>query len=214
MRRGGGAPSCPCSRQPRRAGRPPSTTGTTCSTPAGGMTARGTCRSVRAEMKGDESDRGRRGAFRGRSAGWPACRAEFPPLRGCPSKVPAPDSPPLDRQKDGASYPEQTCSARKRREPKAQGVNGNVRTDLRIGVAELDGDVALELVLEPNGQDARNGLDNRRLSVGDVTNRSCESNGGERRARSISEPLRSRTSRRASFAAAHPTSERGGTDRC
>jgi hypothetical protein len=214
MRRGGGAPSCPCSRQPRRAGRPPSTTGTTCSTPAGGMTARGTCRSVRAEMKGNESDRGRRGAFRGRSAGWPACRAEFPPLGGCPSKVPAPDSPPLDRHKDGASYPEQTCPARKRREPKVQSANGKVRTDLRIGVAELDGDVALKLVLKPNGQDARNGLDDRRLSVGDVTNRSCESYKVERRARSISEPLRLRTSREQASQLLIRRQNGGGTDRC
>ena len=40
--------------------------------------------------------------------------------------------------------------------------------DLGVGVAELDGDVPLELVLEPDGLHARDGLHHRRLAVGDV----------------------------------------------
>ncbi|OSS54826.1 hypothetical protein B5807_01369 [Epicoccum nigrum] len=40
--------------------------------------------------------------------------------------------------------------------------------DLGVGVAELDGDVALELVLEADRLHARDGLDHGRLAVGDV----------------------------------------------
>ena len=40
--------------------------------------------------------------------------------------------------------------------------------DFCIRIAELNGDVALELVLEPDGLHARNGFDYRALSVCDV----------------------------------------------
>jgi hypothetical protein len=43
-------------------------------------------------------------------------------------------------------------------------------THLGVGVTKLDGNVTLELVLETNGLDARDGADGGRLSVGDVTN--------------------------------------------
>ena len=42
--------------------------------------------------------------------------------------------------------------------------------DLGVGVAELDGDVALELVLEADRLHARDGLDDGGLAVGDVAN--------------------------------------------
>lgn len=41
--------------------------------------------------------------------------------------------------------------------------------NLCVGVTELDGDVSLELVLEPDGQDARDGFDDGGLSVCDMT---------------------------------------------
>ena len=49
--------------------------------------------------------------------------------------------------------------------------------DLGVGVAQLDGDVALQLVLEPNRLHARDGLDHRRLAVRHVANRACEGEG-------------------------------------
>ena len=42
--------------------------------------------------------------------------------------------------------------------------------DLRIGVTELDGDVPDQLVLEPDRLNTRDGLDDSRLAVSDVTN--------------------------------------------
>ena len=50
--------------------------------------------------------------------------------------------------------------------PRAVWVLGLV--DLGVGVPELDRDVPLELVLEADGLDARDGLDDRGLAVGDV----------------------------------------------
>ena len=41
--------------------------------------------------------------------------------------------------------------------------------DLGVGVAQLDGDVALELILEHDGVDAGQGLDDGRLAVSHVT---------------------------------------------
>ena len=46
--------------------------------------------------------------------------------------------------------------------------------DLGVGVAELDGDVALLLVLEANGEHARERLDDCRLAVGDVADRAYQ----------------------------------------
>lgn len=45
--------------------------------------------------------------------------------------------------------------------------------DLGVGVAELDGDVALELVLESHRLHAADGLDDGRLAVRDVADRAC-----------------------------------------
>lgn len=42
--------------------------------------------------------------------------------------------------------------------------------DLCVGITELDGDVSLELVLETDRLDTRDGLYYRTLSVGDVAN--------------------------------------------
>ena len=51
--------------------------------------------------------------------------------------------------------------------PLALGVVAAV--DLGVGVAELDGDVALQLVLEPDGVDTGQGFDDGRLSVSHMT---------------------------------------------
>lgn len=42
--------------------------------------------------------------------------------------------------------------------------------DLGVGITQLDGDVALQLVLEPDSLHLRNCLDDRRLPVSDVSN--------------------------------------------
>ena len=42
--------------------------------------------------------------------------------------------------------------------------------DLGVGITQLDGDVALQLVLEPHSLHLGNRLDDRRLPVGDMTN--------------------------------------------
>ena len=49
--------------------------------------------------------------------------------------------------------------------------------DLGVGVAELDGDVALQLVLEADGVDAGEGLDQGGLSVGHMAD-GADVNGG------------------------------------
>lgn len=41
--------------------------------------------------------------------------------------------------------------------------------DLGVGIAELDGDVSLQLVLEPDGVDAGQSFHDGRLSVSDMT---------------------------------------------
>lgn len=46
-------------------------------------------------------------------------------------------------------------------------------THLGVGVSQLDGNISLELILEPHRLHPRDGLDCLRLSVGDVTNRTC-----------------------------------------
>jgi hypothetical protein len=69
--------------------------------------------------------------------------------------------------------------------------------DLRVCVTELDGDVSLELILESDGEDARDGFDDGGLSVGDVTDRSCkgEEGGREREKRSLERSLGERGDR-------------------
>ena len=55
--------------------------------------------------------------------------------------------------------------------PRAPRVGCSV--DLGIGVAQLDGDVALQLVLEAHRLDARDGFDHSGLAVGHMPDRSC-----------------------------------------
>lgn len=45
--------------------------------------------------------------------------------------------------------------------------------DLGVGVAELDGDIPLELVLEANGHDARDGLYDGRFAMRYVADGAC-----------------------------------------
>jgi hypothetical protein len=58
---------------------------------------------------------------------------------------------------------------KRRRDEDASQASGD--THFRVRVAELDRDVPDELVLEPDGHDARDRLHDRRLSVCDVPDR-------------------------------------------
>ena len=46
----------------------------------------------------------------------------------------------------------------------------DMATDLGVGVSQLDGNVSLQFVLEPDGLHTGDGLDDRRFTVGYVTN--------------------------------------------
>lgn len=148
--------------------------GTTCSMPVEGRTALGTCRS--ADKEGARGEGGKVG----KGKGWRTSCQLLPFSQNEPSSRPAwPSSMPPSRpvpqrnppaQGRGGESKSRRCEG-VRRTTLIQERSRKLQAHLCVCVTELDRNVALELILEPDGENARDGLDDRRFSVGDVTDR-------------------------------------------